>query len=141
MAIFPSRATWPETILARLSCVDGMEITATKPCTSPHSTTSRATDLNKRLMDLTSPEYIIVSWTKLIHERRGHIGTQRGGAYQDPIPTWVEEYYFKGNYKTARIPDGYGQVPQDFYFTVSCRCQLSDTAGSRSRPLAARFIA
>ena len=102
-----------------------MEITATKPCTSPHSTTSRATDLNKRLMDLTSPEYIIVSWTKLIHERRGHIGTQRGGAYQDPIPTWVEEYYFKGNYKTARIPDGYGQVPQDFYFTVSCRCQLS----------------
>ena len=76
-------------------------------------------------MDLQSPEYIIVSWTKLIHERRGHIGTQRGGAYQDPIPTWVEEYYFKGNYKTARIPDGYGQVPQDFYFTVSCRCQLS----------------
>ena len=54
-------------------------------------------------MDLTSPEYIIVSWTTLIHERRGHIGTQRGGAYQDPIPTWVEEYYFKGNYKTARI--------------------------------------
>ena len=31
------------------------------------------------------------------------VAEKKANSYQDPIPTWVEEYYFKGNYKTARI--------------------------------------
>ena len=61
--------------------------------------------------------------------------------YQDPIPTWVEEYYFKGNYKTARIQMGTAKYPKISTLQFPVAVNFPDTAGSRSRPLAARFIA